>query len=763
MQNKKSVCFVTAIAITLFVSLVCQAQPQAAMTRHTRDAVVNGTAKLLGQQPSSQTMRLEIVLPLRNEGELQSLLRDLYDPSSPSYRRFLTVDEFTNRFGPSQRDYDTAIAFAKAHGFQVASTSRNRLNLGVTGRVSNIERAFHVTIGRYQHPAENRTFYAPDREPTADLPFPLWHISGLDNYSIPHPMFKRRDFQAAPNATTGSGPGASFLGSDMCAAYYGGTALTGSGQTLGLLEYLGTDLDDLTAYYQSVGQTLSVPISLVSTDGTSTSCTEANSCDDTEQTIDITQAVGMAPGLAGLVMYVGSSDAALLNGMATANPLNLQLSSSWVWGPSDPATDEPYFQEFAMQGQSFFQAAGDWGEWSSTTLGEGLVYPSDDPYVISVGGTDLQTASAGGPWSSESTWDYTGGGISPDDLAIPSWQTAVAPRCGGCSTSYRNGPDVAAEANFDFYVCADQGQNPYLSGQECGGNDIGGTSFAAPMWAGYMALVNQESAANGGSPAGFINPAIYSIGMGPNYDSDFHDVTTGLNNGYIATVGYDLVTGWGSPHGSDLINDLAGLTTVSLSAFSFSFASTVEGETSVARALTLTNTGHLTLNIGTISASANFVVSSTTCGATLAVKQKCKVDVAFAPSNSGPLSGTLTIAGNALGNPLTVPLAGTGLLQATLAPADATYPLRKVGTTSPAKIFTLTNKQNISMTGISIATTGDFAVSTTTCSTTLGAKSKCTISVTFTPTQTGTRTGQLTVNDSANNSPQTVGLSGTGK
>ena len=73
-------------------------------------------------------------------------------------------------------------------------------------------------------------------------------------------------------ATTGSGPGASFLGSDMRAAYYEGTALTGSGQSLGLLEYYGTDLADLNTYYENVGQTNNVPITLLSTDGTSTSC-----------------------------------------------------------------------------------------------------------------------------------------------------------------------------------------------------------------------------------------------------------------------------------------------------------------------------------------------------------------------------------------------------------------------------------------------------------------------------------------------------------
>ena len=233
----------------------------------------------------------------------------------------------------------------------------------------------------------------------------LWRIAGLDNYSISRAALVRRDAGVRSNATTGSGPDDSFLGSDMRAAYYGGTALTGAGQSLGLLEFLGTDLADLNTYYANVHQTNSVPITLKSVDGQSTSCTEP-SCDDTEQTLDMTQALGMAPGLSSLVMYIGATgdDASILNAMATANPLNAQLSSSWTWYPSDPGTDNPYFNEFAAQGQSFFQASGDCGEWTTAVLEHGCapknlpsLYPADDPYVASVGGTDLTTVARGAP------------------------------------------------------------------------------------------------------------------------------------------------------------------------------------------------------------------------------------------------------------------------------------------------------------------------------------------------------------------------------
>jgi subtilase family serine protease len=258
-------------------------------------------------------------------------------------------------------------------------------------------------------------------------------------------------------------------------------------------------------------------------------------------------------------MYVGSGDAAIFNSMATASPLNAQLSSSWTWTPADPDTDNPYFEEFAAQGQNLFQASGDSGVWTPSSE----TYPSDDAFLTSVGGTDLETSSAGGPWSSETAWVDGGGGVGPDKFPIPFWQTTTASGCSRCSNTYRNGPDVSANANFTFYVCADQ--------TTCSANLYGGTSFAAPMWAGYLALVNQKAVADSEKPLGFINPALYTIGLGSSYDTDFHDITSG-SNGDSATVGYDLATGWGSPNGSGLISGL--LNTINTPGFGLTASST---------------------------------------------------------------------------------------------------------------------------------------------------------------------------------------------
>jgi kumamolisin len=554
------------VALVSVANVAGHAQSFLLLTHHVRDVTLNGQARSVGRLSSGERMRLVLVLPLRSQAALDQFLKELYDPASPSYRQYLTVEQFTAKFGPTQEEYDAALRWAETNGFTVVGTSRNRMNVDVTGSVATIETAFHVKMGLYQHPTENRTFYAPDREPTVDLAFQLWHIAGLDNYSIPHPALVKRPLGMTSEATTGSCPNQSFCGSDMRAAYYEGTALTGSGQSLGLFEFAGTDLADLDTYYTNAGQTNNVPITLLSTDGTSTSCTYPG-CDDTEQTIDMTQALGMAPGLASLVMYIGSTDAAIFNAMATASPLNAQLSCSWEWLPADPSTDDPYFEEFAAQGQNLFQAAGDGGRWTSSNE----FFPMDDVYLTSVGGTDLETSGPAGPWTSETAWVDGGGGISPEKFAIPFWQTTTASSyCSECSNNYRNGPDVSANSNFTFYVCADQ--------TTCTSNLYGGTSFAVPMWAGYLALVNEQAVTNGMPTLGFINPAIYDIGLSSNYDTDFHDITSG-SNGYSATIGYDLATGWGSPNGSGLVDGL--LNTISTPGFGLTasptMASVVQG------------------------------------------------------------------------------------------------------------------------------------------------------------------------------------------
>jgi kumamolisin len=647
MVRKIGLYLLTAVAMLCFAT--SDSNAQSISTRHVREATRSGEAKPVGQLSSERIMNLDIVLNLRDRAGLQDFLGELYDPSSPSYRKYLTPQEFTAKFGPTQADYEAVVSWAKANGLTVVGGTRDGMDVQVSGRVSTIEAAFHVEMRTYQHPTEDRIFYAADREPVTSLPFSLWHVSGLDNYSIPHPLLvKKSDYAQAhgidaakvvSHATTGSGPSASFLGSDMRAAYYGGTALTGAGQNLGLFEYEGTDLADLTTYFKNVGQTNNVPVTLLSTDGTSTSClyTRAGGdCDDTEQTLDMTQAIGMAPGLASLVVYIGSTDTAIISAMTTHSPLPTTIGCSWGWTPADPSTLDPYFEKMASQGQNFFAASGDSSTWSASNE----AWPADDAYVVSVGGTDLTTASAAGPWKSETAWVDSGGGISPDKIAIPAWQqlSGVINSTNKGSTTYRNGPDVSANANFTFYTCADQ--------TTCLANDYGGTSFAAPMWAAYIALVNQQLVANGEKTIGFLNPTIYAQNITSVYDTDFHDIASGTSGSYSATTGYDLVTGWGSPN-AGLINALAPTSTSPTFTLSASPASVsvVQG-----------NSGSSTIT-STVVDGFSSAVALTASGLPTGVT------ATFSPTSitgSGTSSLTLAVASTTATGTYTITVTGTG-------------------------------------------------------------------------------------------------------
>ena len=720
-MGRRSGLFMLTIAAIVSVATL-SSQAQSVMTHHVREAARSGRAPVMGRLPANQTMHLDVVLPMRDPAGLTNFLKDLYNPKSPSFRHYLTPAQFTEKFGPTQADYDTVVRFLKANGFTVTGGSRDGMEVQIKGPVSAVESAFHVSMKTYQHPTENRIFFGADREPTTELPFQLWHVSGLDNYSLPHPLYvKKSDYAAAhgiypeavvSHATTGSGPSASFLGSDMRAAYYGSGSLTGAGQNLGLFEYLGTDLADLTTYYNNVGQTNNVPITLLSTDGTSTSCVDSRAggrCDDTEQNLDMTQALGMAPGLASLTMYVGSLDTAIISAMTTHSPLPTTVGCSWGWTPADPSTLDPYFQKMAAQGQNFFAASGDSSTWSASNE----AWPADDANVVSVGGTDLVTASAGGPWASETAWVDSGGGITPDKIAIPSWQqlSGVINSSNKGSTTLRNGPDISANANFTFYTCSDQ--------TTCLANDYGGTSFAAPMWAGYIALVNQQLVANGKPTIGFINPTIYSQNVTSSYAADFHDITSGTSGSYSAVTGYDLVTGWGSPN-SGLIAALTGSTTqtpaftISASPSSVSVAAGSSGSSTVTTA---------------VSGGFNSAIALTASGAPTGVT------VGFSPTSiAAPGSGTSTV---------TFTVASTT--------AAGTYPITITGTGGG-----LTHTATVSLTVTSGVTSG-FSVSASPATITVVRNGTGTS--TITTAITGSFSSAVTLSASGQGNAQTVTFS----
>ena len=500
--------------------------------------------------PASQHLQLAIGLPVRNPDELTNLVAAISDPVSPNYRNYLTPAQFKERFGPTESDYQAVMDFAKAKGLFVTATHPNRLILDVEGSITNIENAFHVTMRTYQHPREARMFYAPDTEPSLDLAVPVLYISGLDNYSLPHPnhIIKPLDTTAKATPNAGSGPGGAYAGNDFRAAYVPGTTLTGTGQTVALLQFDGYYASDIAAYKTQFGLP-DVPLVNVAVDGGVSTPGSGNG----EVCLDIEMVLSMAPGVSAIYVYMAPNPSPwvdLLSKIANDNVAK-QIGCSWGGGGVNPSA-ETIFQQMATQGQSFFNATGDSDAFTGT-----IPFPSDSPNITEVGGTTLTTTGAGGSYVSETVWNWGNSvgssGGSSTYYSIPTWQQGISMTANLGSTTKRNVPDVALT-----------GDNVFVRYGNGSSGAFGGTSCAAPLWAGLTALINQQSAANGRSAVGFLNPAIYAIGKGTSYASGFHDTTAGNNYTttsspkFSAVTGYDLCTGWGTPAGTALINALAG-------------------------------------------------------------------------------------------------------------------------------------------------------------------------------------------------------------
>ena len=599
--------------------------------------------KAAGRLEADRQLILAVGLPLRNKEGLTNLLQRIYDPSSPDYRHYLTPAQFAETFGPTKEDYQAVMAFAVSNGLSVTMTYSNRTLFDVVGSVSNIERAFHVTLRTFRHPTENREFYAPDSEPSLDLSTPVLHISGLDNYLLPRPMSLMRSPAAGSTMAVparGSGIGGAYMGNDFRAAYVPGVTLTGAGQSVGLLEFdSGFYASDIAAYVSMAGLP-GVPVKMVLLDGYNGGPGDGND----EVSLDVEMAISMAPGLASVIVYEGSTTDDILNRMATDN-LAMQLSASWTYG-IDAGSDQD-FLEFAAQGQSFFNASGDGDAYVDPY--DPPAPPADDPNLTSVGGTTLTTSGPGGAWVSETVWNWgveyfpyengvgSSGGISITN-PIPSWQAGVSMSANQGSTTFRNLPDVALAADNVFAV---------FNNGEAG--TFGGTSCATPLWAAFIALANEQAAVNGRPVVGFINPAIYALGQSTNYNTCFHDITTGNNTwsesptNFQAVTGYDLCTGWGTPIGSNLINQLVPLDALQITpGGSLASSGGVGGPlTPSSQSYTLTDGGNAVLN-WTAAVDASWLNISSTGGTLIPGGTAAMIAVSLDAASTNLFLGTYT-------------------------------------------------------------------------------------------------------------------------
>ena len=313
-----------SLAVTGATVYTSVAQPAgvASLRGHVPAAVSRSRA--IGRLQGATNLNLAIGLPLRNQAALDSLLKQLYDPASPNYHQFLTPDEFTARFGPTEQDYQKVVNFAKASGLTVTRTHGNRMLVDVSGKVSDIEKALHVTMRTYQHPTEARQFYAPDVEPSISAGVPVLHISGLDNYILAASRAAHRNRcrrrsrlwvrgRLAPTWATISGTPTSRA----CPRPV-------PDRSVGLLQFdSGFFQSDITAYETQAGLP-NVPVQPVLLDGYGGGLGLAPD----EVSLDIEMAISMAPGLSKVYVFEGDITDDILNAMASSNQVK-QLSASW--------------------------------------------------------------------------------------------------------------------------------------------------------------------------------------------------------------------------------------------------------------------------------------------------------------------------------------------------------------------------------------------------------------------------------------------------
>jgi kumamolisin len=519
-------------------------------------------ANWLGREAPDTPVSMAISLPLRNQAELGDLLSRIYDPADPLYGKYLSAQEFTDRFGPTQADYDLVEAYARSLGLNITGLHANRLLLDVSGPAQTVEAAFNLRMQRYQT-QDGRDFHAPDDDPEVPdfIASRVVGVVGLDNAAVWHAHSRSRLAQekSVVPLQIGTGPGGALAPADIGAAYNLNTVeAKGSGQVLGLFELDGYAATDIAAYENYFGLP-AVPLHNVLVDGFSGRAGSGAS----EVTLDIELMVAMAPKASQIIVYEGpNTNSGVLdtyNRIATDN-LAKQISTSWGLSETQSsysvlASENAIFQQMAAQGQSIFAASGDSGAYDNgSTLS--VDDPASQPFVVGVGGTRL-SVNSDRTYDREATWNNGsvragagGGGISAI-WTVPAYQQGTVATL--ASNTMRNIPDVALNADpYTGYSILYRGRW-YI---------YGGTSCAAPLWAGFAALVNQKRAENGSGTLGFANPAIYQIGTGAGFYLDFFDIADGSTNLYYsAAAGYDNATGWGSFNGASLMADLAEIST----------------------------------------------------------------------------------------------------------------------------------------------------------------------------------------------------------
>jgi len=508
-------------------------------------------------------LQLSIALNLRNQDQLNQLLQEQNDPTSPLYHQYLTPQQFASFFAPTRDNVNQVASYLRGQGLRVGSISSNRTLIDVSGSASAVEKAFDVSLSNYNF--HSRDVYAPTDEPSvpASLAGLIAGINGLNDVA----QYRHAALENKPRV--GNGVGGGYSPTDLRNAYDINSLVNnanGSGQTVAIFELDSYKASDVNTYLSQYGLG-SAKYSNVVVDGAST--TPGQGAIEVELDMEVVSAI--APG-ATQKIYIGPNTTTGVNdtyNRIVTDDVAKVTTTSWGEceansGNSELAALDNIFKQASAQGQAIFAASGDAGAYDCGKSSLGVDSPAGDPYVVGVGGTHL-TVSSNGAYSSESVWsdssdtsqftkgDGGGGGYS-SYFSRPAYQTGT----GVSSNTMRHVPDVSADAD------PNTGYSVYctVSSAGCSGNFsgwvvVGGTSAAAPLWASIATDTNAYLAGLGATTLGSASATIYKLFNTTQTYSAYHDITSGNNLYYSAGTGYDVASGIGSPDAWNFARDAA--------------------------------------------------------------------------------------------------------------------------------------------------------------------------------------------------------------
>ncbi len=515
-------------------------------------AALKSTLHPMSAAHLSETVSFNIPLALRNPDELAARV---------NRGEIISGEELRAKYLPLPADYDGVAAWLKGEGFAVDEIGDTRLAVFARGTVAQVQQSFQVTAGLVTAKGVERAVVQTAPSLPAAVARPALGVSGL-SYRRPHSRLVQPT-GTSPDAVRSGGY---FVG-DIVTAYSGkslsvnGTTLNGAGQTIGIEAYVTVKSTDLSKFWSANGITRASGTT-VTTLNVNNATLATDTGDVQENALDVEWASSVAPG-ANIVDYATNYDTndaperiyarALSDAMASGSTLHT-FSSSYGPDEVDLTSTEltaynNYFMMMTAAGLTYINATGDYGSSNSAGTNPAPEAYGDCPYATGVGGTSLQvTSTTSDTRSTETGWSGSAGGYS-NYFAVPAYQ-------GNTTVSNPNAkrmiPDLALAADPNtgaYYV-----YNAKVS-------EVGGTSWAAPTFAGFFAMIQQGRALNtpARAPVGFLNPRLYPL-VGT---TNFFDVTSGSNGSYSAATGYDLVTGVGVPTVSNLLATLLGPTITS--------------------------------------------------------------------------------------------------------------------------------------------------------------------------------------------------------